>query len=45
MAETIMRLMALDLHTSSSGVKTIIVVDDHAGSGLIALINPEITAC
>ena len=39
-----MRLMALDsLHPQVAVSKRIIVVDDHAGSGLIALINPEIT--
>ena len=39
-----MRLKALGLAAPQVAVsKRIIVVDDHAGSGLIALINPEIT--
>ena len=44
MAETMYETEGVGLAAPQVAVsKRIIVVDDHAGSGLIALINPEIT--
>ena len=44
MAETMYETDGVGLAAPQVAVsKRIIVVDDHAGSGLIALINPEIT--